>query len=281
MRRVQTSAPSGRQRQLAYSTIQSRMADVEERRRKARKILAILEYHLGRRDLSGLVVLDVGCSLGFFTETALQHGAQAIGLDIDVPGVTTARRDRDPRCEFLSAEGEALPVRDGSIDVVVFNHIYEHAVDPDQVMREIRRVLRPEGLVYLGLGNRLGVIEPHYKLPFLSWLPQRLADRYVQAFGKAETYHERFRTLPGLRRMAAGLHVHDYSFTLVADPGLFEAGDVAGGAVPAVARALGRPGRWLARWLLPTYVWVASPSSRRPQGSGATLPPQEVETPAA
>jgi SAM-dependent methyltransferase len=275
------AAGEGRQRQLAYSTIQTRMADEEERRRKARKIIAILEYHLGRRDLRGLVVLDVGCSLGFFTETAVQHGAQGIGIDIDVPGVTLARRDRDPRCEFLSADGEALPFGDHSVDVVVFNHIYEHAVDPDEVMRQIRRVLKPDGVVYLGLGNRLGIIEPHYRLPFLSWLPQPVADRYVRAFGKAQTYHERFRTLPGLRRMAAGLHVHDYSFTLVADPGIFEAGDVASGAATAISRRLGRPGRWLARWLLPTYVWVASPAPGAPQGRGAALEPEPVVTPAA
>ena len=257
------------------------MSDEAERRRKARKITAILEYHLGRRDLTGLVVLDVGCSLGFFTETAVRQGAQGVGIDIDVPGVTTARRDRDARCEFLSADGEALPFRDASVDIVVFNHIYEHAVDPDAVMRQIRRVLKPDGVVYLGLGNRLGVIEPHYKLPFLSWLPHRVADRYVRAFGKADNYHERVRALPGLRRMAAGLHVHDYRFTLVADPGIFESGDVAGGAATAISRRLGRPGRWLARWLLPTYVWVASPGSRPPQGRGAALQPERVDTPAA
>ena len=34
--------------------------------------------------------------------------------------------------------------------MVVFNHIYEHVVDPDAVLAEIRRVLRPDGVVYLG-----------------------------------------------------------------------------------------------------------------------------------
>ena len=65
---------------------------------------------------------------------------------------------------------------------MVLNHIYEHVVDPDAVLREIRRVLAPDGVVYLGLANRLGVVEPHYRLPFLSWLPHGpLADRYVRA----------------------------------------------------------------------------------------------------
>ena len=265
-----------RGKQLSYSTLQSRMHVAEERRQKARKILSVLRYHLGREDLQGVRILDLGCSLGWFVETAVEDGASAVGIDIDAPGLAMARRDRDKRCAFLAADGEALPFRDHSVDVVVFNHIYEHVVDADAVMAEIRRVLSPDGIAYLGLGNRLGLIEPHYKLPFLSWLPHRASDRYVRTFHRADNYYERFRTLPGLRRMTAGLHVYDYSFSVVADPSVFAAEDVAGGAASTLSRRMGRPGRRLARWLLPTFIWVASPSPRSPRGSGATLAPEQL-----
>jgi SAM-dependent methyltransferase len=265
-----------RGKQLSYSTLQARMHVAEERRQKARKILSVLRYHLGREDLSGVRILDLGCSLGWFVETAVEDGASAVGIDIDAPGLATARRDRDKRCAFLAADGEALPFGDGSVDVVVFNHIYEHVVDPDVVVAEIRRVLKPEGIVYLGLGNRLGLIEPHYKLPFLSWLPHRVADRYVRIFGRADNYYERFRTLRGLRRMTAGLHVYDYSFSVVADPSAFSAEDISGGAASEISRRIGRPGRRLARWVLPTFIWVAGPSPRPPRGTGAALPPEQL-----
>ena len=97
-----------------------------------------------------------------------------------------------------------------SVDIVIFNHIYEHVVDADAVMADIRRVLRPDGVVYLGLGNRLGIMEPHYKLPFLSWLPKRIAHRYVRSTGRASNYYETFRTRRGLRKMCAGLRIWDY-----------------------------------------------------------------------
>jgi ubiquinone/menaquinone biosynthesis C-methylase UbiE len=267
-----------REKQLAYSELQERMLDEEQRRQKARKILSVIRYHLGRDDVAGLTVVDLGCSVGWLVEAAAVDGARAIGVDIDVPGLATARRERDPRCSFISTDGEALPFEDESIDVVVFNHIYEHVVDPDEVMAEIRRVLRPEGIAYLGLGNRLGVIEPHYRLPFLSWLPQSLADRYIRLSGQAETYYEQFRTLPGLRRLTGGLYVYDYSFTLVANPELFAAGDVAGPAATAVGRHLGRRGRQVARWLLPTYIWIASKTPTRPRATGAVQPPEPLET---
>jgi SAM-dependent methyltransferase len=265
-----------REKQLAYSSIQERMLIAEERRVKARKVLTVLRYHLGRENLKGLRIVDLGCSLGWFVETATQDGADAVGLDIDLPGLAIARKERDPLCNFLAADGEGLPFRDESVDVVVFNHIYEHVVDADDVMAEIRRVLKPDGIVYLGLGNRLGLIEPHYRLPFLSWLPHGLADRYVRAFGKADSYYERFRTLPGLERMTVGLHVYDYSFAVVADPTVFSAQDIAGGASSAISRRLGWPGRRIARWLLPTYIWVAGKTAHVPRGTGAALPPEPL-----
>jgi SAM-dependent methyltransferase len=267
-----------RQKQLAYSELQARMRDEEQRRQKARKILSVVRYHLGRDDLSGLTFLDLGCSLGWLVEAATVDGAHGIGVDIDVPGLTKARRERDPRCTFISTDGEALPFQDESLDVVVCNHIYEHVVDPDAVMTELQRVLKPDGILYLGLGNRLGVIEPHYRLPFLSWLPHPAADRYIRLSGQADSYYERFRTLPGLRRLTGGLYVYDYSFTVVANPELFAAADVAGPMSSAVGRHLGRRGRQLARWLLPTYIWIASKTPTPPRGSGALQPPEPLET---
>ena len=104
--------------------------------------------------------------------------------------------------EFIAAPGDMIPLPPQSVDVIVFNHIYEHVPDPEAVMAEIRRVLKDDGVVYPGLGNRFGIMEPHYRLPFLSWLPKRYADRYVRVTGRADSYYERFRA-PGAAPNAA------------------------------------------------------------------------------
>ena len=75
----------------------------------------------------------------------------------------------------------------------------------------MHRVLADNGVLYLGLGNRLGIIEPHYKLPFLSYLPPSLADRYVRASGRADHYYERMNsparpTPDGGRLQRLGVH---------------------------------------------------------------------------
>jgi ubiquinone/menaquinone biosynthesis C-methylase UbiE len=269
-----------RKAQLAYSVQMAAMRDEQARRRKAAKILAVLRHVLGSRDdvpLAGRTVADIGCSQGYIAdELALAGATRVYGVDIDVPGLSVAHGRFGERVRFVCAAGERLPFADSSLDVAVLNHIYEHVVDADAVIADLHRVLKPEGVLYLGLGNRLGVMEPHYRLPFLSYLPPRAADRYVRAFGRADHYYERFRTRRGLKRMMAGWHVLDYTLPVLAQPTAFAGDDVVPAAVAKLPRAV------LAGVLpvVPTYVWVASRSALRPAGPRLRVPPEAVPTPA-
>jgi SAM-dependent methyltransferase len=261
--------------QLAYSEQMAAMRDEDKRRRKAAKILAVLEHVLGRPSLAGLDVVDVGCSQGFIAGELAGAGAAATyGVDIDVPGLAAAHSRFGERVRFVCAAGEALPLPDASVDVAVFNHIYEHVVDPDAVIADIKRVLRPDGVLYLGLGSRLGVVEPHYKLPFLSYLPQGAADRYVRAFGRADQYYEQYRTRPGLRKLMAGWHVLDYTLPVLAAPEQF-ADD---GLVPGPVSRLPEPALAALLPVLPTYLWVASPSPLAARGPALRVAPRVVRT---
>jgi SAM-dependent methyltransferase len=267
-----------RQAQLAYSEQMAAMRDEQGRRRKAEKILAVLQHVLGTGDdgvLAGRTVADIGCSQGYIADELARAGADTVyGVDIDVPGLAVAQERFGRRVRFVCAAGETLPFADGSLDVAVLNHIYEHVVDADAVVADLRRVLKPDGLLYLGLGNRLGVVEPHYRLPFLSYLPPRAADRYVRAFGRADRYYERFRTRRGLQRMMTGWHVLDYTLPVLAQPTAFASGDLVPGAVARLPQAV------LAGVLpvVPTYIWVASRSPLRPAGPPLRVPPRDVAT---
>ena len=174
--------------QLAYSDSQALMLDERSRQAKAAKMLAVLTHWTGREDLTGLVVADVGCSGGIIASELSRAGARVVGLDIDEPGIRKAVNrfgGRETGPAFVCADSMAAPLADGCVDVVICNHIYEHVVSPEALAAELRRVVSPTGMVYLGLGNRWGVVEPHYRLPFLSYLPRRWADRYVRASGRA------------------------------------------------------------------------------------------------
>jgi ubiquinone/menaquinone biosynthesis C-methylase UbiE len=266
-----------REAQLTYSDVQPLMHDETGRRRKAQKIIRVVQHALGRTDLSNLRILDLGCSTGFIADELRRAGGLVIGVDIDVSGLAAAHARHPDGVAWVSADGAALPFSNESVNLIVFNQIYEHVVDPDAVMAEIRRVLARDGIVYLGFGNRLTIIEPHVRLPFASWLPPKLADRYVRMTGRADRYHERLRTLPGLRKLARGLHVLDYTWSAVAEPERFGAEDVVRGPLRRVP--------WQALRLLapfvPTYLWVGSRIPLDPAGHPCISPPRRVTTPPA
>ncbi len=263
-----------RGQQLAYSELQSAMHDEVGRRKKAAKIVMVLSHFLGRSELAGLTALDIGCSTGFVAEALHRAGAKVTGLDIDEPGLARARERFGSEIQFLNASGDEIPMPAESIDIVVFNHIYEHVVDADAVMTEIRRVLRPDGVVYLGLGNRLGIIEPHYKLPFLSWLPKPTAHRYARLTGKASNYYETFRTRRGLKKMCTGLRIWDYTYTVLTDSREFAADDMVPARLSSAPPIVWR----LVAPVIPTFIWVGTPGSRQPTGPATKVSPSLIET---
>ncbi len=245
--------PADREEQLAYSELMDAMLDERKRRHKAQKILAVVRHALGREELEGLRALDVGCSAGFIADELALAGADTIGVDIDEPGLAKARERFGDRVRFEYARGEALPFDDDSMDVVVFNHIYEHVVDPEAVVADIHRVLSPNGVLYLGIGHRHQLVEPHYKLPLLSWLPQSAADRYLRLTRRGERYYEHYYSRAGLRRLFADFAVWDYTLPVIADADAFAGTDQVPGWVSRV------PGGLLqaAAPLAPTYIWAA------------------------
>jgi 2-polyprenyl-3-methyl-5-hydroxy-6-metoxy-1,4-benzoquinol methylase len=263
-----------RQPQLAYSDTQALMLDEESRRAKATKMAAVIEHFLDRQNLSGLRVIDVGCSGGIVADELSRLGAEVIGLDIDVPGLMKAQSRFSDRAAFLCADSEQMPLQDSVADVILCNHVYEHVVNPDLLFTEMRRVVRPGGLLYLGLGNRLGIVEPHYRLPFLSWLPRGLAHRYVRLFGRADSYHEAFSTRKGLQRLCRSLQVWDYTYAVLADPGTFAAGE----AVPSWVSRLPTFILRAVRPVIPTFIWVGTTEPSRPKGPSLPVNPELVPT---
>ena len=88
--------------------------------------------------------------------------------------------------QFVVSDGTSLPFRASSFDIVVCNHVFEHVIGQRELVSEIYRVLKPNGLCYIATGNKLWPIEPHTKLPFLSYLPKSIANKYAKIVGLDE-----------------------------------------------------------------------------------------------
>lgn len=99
-------------------------------------------------------VLDVGCGTKPYEEIFAAHASSYIGVDpVD-----------NPRAE-LKGPVEAIPVADGSFDVVLCNQVLEHCDDPVRAVTELRRVAAPGGRV---LVTTHGVM-PYHPSPTDYW----------------------------------------------------------------------------------------------------------------
>jgi methionine biosynthesis protein MetW len=98
----------------------------------------------------GLAVLDLGCRAGALSQHFLA-GNEVTGVDVDENALGHAA-DRGLRTVWGDVE-EPLPFEDGSFDAVVVGEILEHVRFPDEVISEIARVLKPDGVVVGSVPN--------------------------------------------------------------------------------------------------------------------------------
>lgn len=90
-------------------------------------------------------VLDVGCGTG--RNLALFDGrASVVAVDPCTAALARARR-RAPGAALVCARAEALPFRDGVFDAVTSGLVFCSVADPHAGLRELRRVLRPHGVL--------------------------------------------------------------------------------------------------------------------------------------
>lgn len=107
-------------------------------------------------------ILDVGCGKGIFLRDFTEGSrtrwnfqiTRVTGLDlVRSPGDVFARIT--PPVEFIQADtdGNPLPFADGSFEFLSCNHVLEHVFETENLVREFRRVITPQGLCIIGVPN--------------------------------------------------------------------------------------------------------------------------------
>lgn len=110
--------------------------------------------YLNENDL----VLDVGCGNGQNTIKAAKIVKKVIGVDANLPLLNIAKKQIErKRLKNISFEvanlEQKLSYRDNSFDKIIFLDVLEHLIKRDQILVEIKRVLKPKGLAFIGVPN--------------------------------------------------------------------------------------------------------------------------------
>lgn len=187
----------------------SALHDAASRQVKAAKIVHCLQQSEVLPLPKRAAVLDLGCANGFVLEALKLEADCVVGLDYDRDALLAAQASGRVGAGLLHGDAMALPLADESCDLVICAQVYEHVPDDQQLVHEMYRVLKPGGAVFFSGPNWLFPIEGHYNLPFLHWLPSRIADAWLRALGRDERYYERTRTWWGLRRMLREFAIRD------------------------------------------------------------------------
>jgi 2-polyprenyl-6-hydroxyphenyl methylase/3-demethylubiquinone-9 3-methyltransferase len=124
----------------------------------------------------GRRVLDLGCRSGALTRHFLD-GNSVVGLDVDAAALEKAAA---LGIETVQANvEERLPFEDGSFDAVVAGELFEHLQFPDALVAEIRRVLRPGGVLVGSVPNAFRV---QSRLRFLRGTPPEDDPTHLRMF---------------------------------------------------------------------------------------------------
>ena len=244
-----------------FSALYPIMNNAEQRRNRGLKIAAIVREALAGKKIKR--ILDIGCSNALVLDTVVEELDPdfAIGIDMDaaVAPAPTARRT------VVIGDAMTLPLSSSSIDVVICNHTYEHVPDPRKLFSEISRVLKADGIVYFSAMNARWPMEPHYHLPFIHWLPEKMARKILKTRGFAAGYLEKPLSTPKLEDLVSAFEIHDYTLKVIAQPGKYHAQDIVrfaffGKIYRAVAGVF--------YGFLPGYLWVLRKRDTAPVQTG-------------
>jgi len=126
-------------------------------------------------------VLDVASGSGYGTGLLAKVARSVWAVDIDAAAVAQARRTvRDGNISFISADGRHLPLRTGTMDLVVAFEVIEHVRDQKGMVRELARVIKAGGLVLISTPNKAVYSD---------------ARKYVNPFHLREFYRDEFLDL--------------------------------------------------------------------------------------
>ncbi|MEH6671182.1 class I SAM-dependent methyltransferase [Halopseudomonas sp.] len=225
--------------------------EITSRRLKAMKIERLLNLKILPQPIK---ILEIGCGSGGIAHYFATHSD--LVFQVTAVDVTDNRQVHDDYV-YQQVQGVELPFEDQQFDVVITNHVIEHVGDAKAQLhhlKEIRRVLKNQGIGYLAVPNRWMLTEPHYRLKFLSWWPRKWRSHYLRVMGKGNFYDCEPLEMRELENMLECISMNYTNLSIEGSRATFEiehSGKLSTKILAAIPDALLKP----LRPLIPTLIY--------------------------
>jgi ubiquinone/menaquinone biosynthesis C-methylase UbiE len=137
--------------------------------------------------VEGARVLDVGCGDAGALIAFAEKGAQCAGIECFDTSLERGRlraADHGVEVDLRKGLAESIPFPDASFDLVMLDNVLEHVTDRPGTLREVRRVLKPGGLLYMVTPKPFSLYslwnDPHYDLAGLVLMPRSMQIWYFE-----------------------------------------------------------------------------------------------------
>jgi len=150
------------------------LSEKDYRRFQAFQASQLLDYLARHRiTVQHQLLLDLGSGVAGYSQEFVKRGARVIGVDLVCPPLGLEHLSQ------VQASALAIPLKTAGMDIVFCASLIEHVAEPQVLLREIERVLKPGGVCYLSFPPYYSPVGGHEFSPF-HYLGERFAIRLVQ-----------------------------------------------------------------------------------------------------
>lgn len=243
MKELQPAAHSTHELQESYDRLYQGWMKEHKNIEQATRILDLLQVKPGKR------LLDIACGLGYVADMAGTRHLQTFGIDISAVALEQARHMCNHVTLLILGDAETLPWQSAAFDYAVNLGSLEHFIDPARAVREMARVLKPDGYAAILVPNSHHIRAIYNVYKYGEILPD------LQDFERFATRVEWERLLQqnGLRVLS--VHKYDSGWARVYKPGR----EVFWYLYNILFRLFGR---WIPLNLTYTFIFICQPDPR-------------------
>jgi len=115
----------------------------------------VARYVFAMPYVDGKTVLDIACGTGYGLGFLKEKAVQVTGVDANLDAATKASKECRNKAAVILGDGRNLPFGDENFDIVTSFETIEHVHERDQFLKELSRVLKPEGTLLLSTPNAI------------------------------------------------------------------------------------------------------------------------------